>query len=224
MRNMSNRYSKKTKVRPRSLLSFDNKALRPKAVHVRLQDSNEWHWPYSIYTSDSDRKPGVRGDTVYPFSIASGRTLQEEGARAHLAGSRRQIYMPLIKLRVSYGRRPLPVRRPGTISTLARQAECLILKSDIHYRIIGLNRRVEFPYGGLATHNLLSITWMWGNSYPLPRRCPCQSIAGSDGGKQIMINEVVLFFLGVLMDYFEESVCVGGLHLFANAVWLLQFS
>ncbi len=25
-----------------------------------------------------------------------------------------------------------------------------------------------------------------------------------------MINEVVLFFLGVLRDYFEESVCVGG--------------
>lgn len=139
---------------------------------------------------------GSKGDKVYPFPIASGRTLQEEGARAHLAGSRRQIYMPLIKLRVSYSRRPLPVRRPAAISTLARQAECLILKSDIHYRIIGLNRRVEFPYGGLATHNLLSITWMWGNSYPLPRQCPCQSVAGSDGGKQIMINEVVLFFLG----------------------------
>lgn len=139
------------------------------------------------------RDVGVRGDTVYPFPIAWGRK-RKRGVQAHLAGSRRQIYMPLIKLRVSYSRRPLLVRRPSVISTLARQAECLILKSDIHYWIIGLNRRLEFPYGGLATHNLLSITWMWGNSYPLPQRCPCQSIEGSDGGKQIMINEVVLFF------------------------------
>lgn len=194
-------------------------ALRQPMLDYRILRSDSVH---TVSIHQEDRKPRVWGDAVYPFPIASGRTLQEEGARAHLAGSWRQIYMPLIKLRVSYSRRPLPVRRPGAISTLARQAECLILKSDIHYWIIGLNRRVEFPYGGLATHNLLSITWMWGNSYPLPRRCPCQSIVGSDGGKQIMINEVVLFFLGVLRNWVEESGA--RVHLFANAVWLLQVS